>query len=127
MKRTAPFGLGIVGTGNIARGYARDAATHPEIRLVAVTDLDLDRATAFAAEHGTRVEPTLEALLANDQEAILVTLTVYHPPLATDKVPIIATLRVHPPLPEVPRRSLEAGRHVYSEKPLAPNSTDAHA
>src|SRR3954452_22995587 len=109
MKRTAPFGLGIVGTGNIARGYARDAATHPEIRLVAVTALDLDRATAFAAEHGTRVEPTLDALLANDEVDIIVNLTVHHAHL------------------EVPRRSLEAGRHVYSEKPLAPNSTDAHA
>ncbi|MFL5682546.1 MAG: Gfo/Idh/MocA family oxidoreductase, partial [Chloroflexota bacterium] len=67
MKPSAPFGLGIVGTGNIARGYARDAATHAEIQLLAVTDVDTDRATTFAAEHGVRVEPTLDDLLANDE------------------------------------------------------------
>ncbi|MFL5708922.1 MAG: Gfo/Idh/MocA family protein [Chloroflexota bacterium] len=109
MKRSAPFGLGIVGTGNIARGYARDAATHPEIQLVAVTDVDTDRATTFAAEHGVRVEPTLDDLLANDEVDIIVNLTVHHAHL------------------EVTRRSLEAGRHVYSEKPLALNGADAHA
>ena len=49
-----PLGLGIVGTGNIAGGYARDALTHPEIRLVAATDLQADRATDFAAAHGCR-------------------------------------------------------------------------
>src|SRR3954471_1243790 len=109
MKRTAPFGLGIVGTGNIARGYARDAATHPEIRLVAVTDLDTDRATTFAAEHGARVEQSLDDLLANDDVDIIVNLTVHHAHL------------------EVTRGALEAGRHVYSEKPLALNGADAHA
>src|SRR3954447_4195837 len=109
MKRTAPFGLGIVGTGNIARGYARDAATHPEIRLVAVTDLEPDRATAFAAEHGARVEQSLDDLLANDDVDIIVNLTVHHAHL------------------EVTRRALEAGRHVYSEKPLALSGADAHA
>ena len=49
-----PLGIGIVGTGNIAGGYAKDALTHPEIRLVAATDLDPDRAAAFAASHGIR-------------------------------------------------------------------------
>src|SRR6478736_5174687 len=60
-----PMGIGIVGTGNIAGGYARDALTHPEIRLVAVTDLDVERATSFATEHGCRIHATLEDLLAD--------------------------------------------------------------
>ena len=43
-----PLGIGIVGTGNIAGGYASDILTHPEIRLVAATDLMPTKAAAFA-------------------------------------------------------------------------------
>ena len=102
-----PLGLGIVGTGNIAGGYARDASTHPEIRLVAATDLDPARATAFAAEYACRAHATFDDMLADDDVDVVVNLTVHHAHY------------------EVTKRALEAGRHVYSEKPLALNSTDA--
>ena len=96
-----PLGLGIVGTGNIAGGYARDAGTHPEIRLVAATDLQAARASEFAATHGCRAHDTFEALLADPEVDIVVNLTVHHAHF------------------DVTKRALEAGRHVYSEKPLA--------
>ncbi len=96
-----PLGIGIVGTGNIAGGYARDALTHPEIRLVGATDLDPVRAAAFAAEHGCRAYASLDELLADDAIDIVVNLTVHHAHVA------------------VTTQALEAGRHVYSEKPLA--------
>jgi Predicted dehydrogenases and related proteins len=102
-----PFGIGIVGTGNIAGGYARDALTHPEIRLVAATDLDAGRLAVFAEAHGVRAHPTLDDLLADDAVDIIVNLTVHH---------------AHH---EVTKRALEAGRHVYSEKPLALRSSEA--
>ncbi len=102
-----PFGLGIVGTGNIAGGYARDALTHAGIRLVAVTDLDPARASAFAAEHDVRAHATLDDLLADDAIDIVVNLTVHHAHF------------------EVTKRALEAGHHVYSEKPLALRSREA--
>jgi predicted dehydrogenase len=102
-----PLGIGIVGTGNIAGGYARDALTHPEIRLVAATDLDPSRATAFATEHDCRVHATLDDLLADDAVDIVVNLTVHHAHY------------------EVTKRALEAGRHVYSEKPLALTASEA--
>jgi predicted dehydrogenase len=102
-----PLGLGFVGTGNIAGRYATDVLTHPEIRLIAATDLDLDRATLFGAEHGCRTYSTLDELLADDEVDIVVNLTV------------------HQAHYEVTKRALEAGRHVYSEKPLALRSTDA--
>ena len=73
-----PLGIGIVGTGNIAGGYATDALTHPEIRLVAATDLDPDRAVAFAAAHGCRAHATLDDLLADDEVDIVINLTVHH-------------------------------------------------
>ena len=102
-----PLGLGIVGTGNIAGGYARDMRTHPEIRLVAATDLDTARAAAFGTEHGCRVHASLDDLLADDEVDVVVNLTVHHAHY------------------DVTRRALEAGRHVFSEKPLALRSIDA--
>jgi predicted dehydrogenase len=102
-----PLGIGIVGTGNIAGGYARTALSHPEIRLVAATDLDADRAGAFAAEHGLRAHATLDGLLADDEVEIVLNLTVHHAHY------------------DVTKRALEAGRHVYSEKPLALRSSEA--
>ncbi len=102
-----PFGIGIVGTGNIAGGYATDALTHPEIRLVAAADLDPARAAAFAETHGCRAHATVEELLADDAVDIVVNLTI------------------HQAHYEVTKRALEAGRHVYSEKPLALRSSEA--
>jgi predicted dehydrogenase len=102
-----PLGIGIVGTGNIAGGYARDIPTHPEIRLIAATDLDPGRAAAFAEAHGCRAHASLDDLLADDAVDIVVNLTV------------------HQAHYEITKRALEAGRHVYSEKPLALRSSEA--
>jgi len=101
------FGIGIVGAGNIAGGYARDALTHPEIRLIAVTDLDPARAAAFAETYGCRAHASLDDLLADDEVDIIVNLTV------------------HQAHYEVTKRAIEAGRHVYSEKTLALRSSEA--
>jgi predicted dehydrogenase len=102
-----PLGIGIVGTGNIASGYARDTLTHPEIRLVAATDLDPERAAAFAQAYSCRPHASLDELLADDEVDIVVNLTV------------------HQAHYEVTKRALEAGRHVYSEKPLALRTSEA--
>ena len=102
-----PLGIGIVGTGNIAGGYAADAPTHPEIRLVAASDLDPARAAAFARENGIRAHASVDELLGDDAVDIVVNLTI------------------HQAHYEVTKRALEAGRHVYSEKPLALRSSEA--
>ena len=96
-----PLGIGIVGTGNIAGGYARRLPSHPEVRLVAATDLEATKAAAFGEAHGCRIHADLDDLLADPDVDIVVNLTVQH---------------AHH---EVTRRALEAGRHVYSEKPMA--------
>src|SRR3954453_14409795 len=102
-----PLGIGMVGTGNIAGGYARDIPTHPEIRLIAATDLDQARAAAFADEHGIKAYGTLDELLADDRIDIVLNLTVHHAHFSVTK------------------QALEAGRHVYSEKPLALTASEA--
>ncbi len=102
-----PLGIEIVGTGNIAGGYARNIPTHPQIRLVAATDLDPARAATFGEAHGCRIHGTLDELLADPAVDIVVNLTVQH---------------AHH---EVTKRALEAGRHVYSEKPMAMRPAEA--
>ena len=70
-------------------------------RLVAATDLDPDRAAAFGEAHGCRIHASLDELLADPEIDIVVNLTVHHAHF------------------DVTRRALEAGKHVYSEKPMA--------
>jgi predicted dehydrogenase len=102
-----PLGLGVAGTGNIAGAYARDILTHPQIRLAAATDLDPAKAAAFGAEHGCPIHGSLDDLLADPSVDVVVNLTVHHAHY------------------EVTKRALEAGRHVYSEKPMALSSSEA--
>jgi predicted dehydrogenase len=104
---SAPLGVGIVGTGNIAGPYAADIATYPGLRLVAAADLLEDRAAAFASAHGIRAGAGIEDLLADPAVDIVVNLTVHHAHY------------------DITRRALEAGRHVYSEKPLALRADEA--
>ncbi len=106
-SQRAVLGLGIVGTGNIAGQYAADIATHPGIRLVAATDIDAARAAAFADEFGIATASTFDALLADPAVDIVVNLTIHHAHF------------------EVTKRALEAGKHVYSEKPMALSHAEA--
>jgi predicted dehydrogenase len=101
------MGIGIVGCGNIAGPYARSLAVHDGVELVAVTDVDPARATAFAAEHGGRAHGSLGALLADPTVELVVNLTVHHAHYAVTK------------------QALEAHRHVYSEKPMALEAHEA--
>jgi predicted dehydrogenase len=102
-----PFGAGIVGCGNIAGPYARSLADHREVGLVAVTDVDEERAHAFATEHSVRAHDSLDALLADPEVELVINLTVHHAHYAVTK------------------RALEAGKHVYSEKPMALEAAEA--
>ncbi|MER3481071.1 MAG: gfo/Idh/MocA family oxidoreductase [Meiothermus sp.] len=96
-----PLKLALVGCGNIAGPYSKDIKKHPELELVGFYDLDHARAQAFAAEYGGRAYPSLEVLLADPEVETVVNLTIFDAHY------------------EVVRAGLEAGKHVYSEKPLA--------
>lgn len=101
----ATLKVGIIGTGNIAPAYIRGCKPFDVIDLVACADLDIDRAEAFATEHGLKAY-TVDDLLASDDIDIIINLTI---PAAHAQVSL---------------QIIEAGKHVYCEKPLALNRDD---
>lgn len=94
------LGIGIIGCGNISLTYLKMIPLFSGMKLRAVADINPEAAQARAAEHGLRAE-TVEGLLAAEDVAVVVNLTIPE---------------AHYPLT---RRILEAGKHAYSEKPLA--------
>jgi predicted dehydrogenase len=97
MKDT--LGVGIIGCGNISAAYLRLAPLFRGIDMRACADINMDAARARADQFGVRAE-TVDALLGADDIDIVVNLTV--PSAHYD----------------VSRNILEAGKHVYSEKPF---------
>ncbi|NNE86601.1 MAG: Gfo/Idh/MocA family oxidoreductase [Silicimonas sp.] len=93
------LGIGIIGCGNISTAYLRLAPLFKGIEMRAVADINMDAAKARAEEFGVRAE-TVEGLLGADDIDIVVNLTI---PAAHF---------------EVSSQILEAGKHVYSEKPF---------
>jgi predicted dehydrogenase len=92
--------VGIIGCGNISGIYLQSDQKFHNLDVAACADLLPERAQAKAAEFGIHAH-AVEELLADPEIDIVVNLTV---PAVHAQVAIAA---------------LEAGKHVYSEKPLA--------
>ena len=107
------LGIGVIGCGGIARhAHLPNIARNPRTNLIAVGDIDLDRAKAFAAEFGdgtTVAYQDYQDLLANpDVEMVCVTTWA-----AAHAEPVIAAAK--------------AGKHILCEKPIAISLADADA
>ena len=98
---SAPVGVGVIGAGVISAQYLSNLTTFPDLAVRGVADLDPARAEARAAEFGVPAAASVDALLAQDDVDIVVNLTI---PAAHV---------------EVGEQILAAGKHVWSEKPLA--------
>ena len=96
---TKTLGVGIIGCGNISTTYLTLAPLFKGIEIRAVADLDMAAAQARARDYGV-IAQSVSELLRNEDIQIVVNLTV---PAAQFKVS---------------RAILEAGKHVYTEKPL---------
>jgi sugar phosphate isomerase/epimerase len=107
MSKKSKMGAAIVGCGNIADRYAENLATYAETELVGVTDIDTARAKKFARKFKFRAFPTLDDLLAEKGIGVAVNLTSHFAHV------------------EITTRCLQAGKHVFSEKPLATTYADA--
>ncbi len=92
--------VGLIGCGVIAKVYAEKLKVLPHITLAACADMMPERATAFAAQHGTR------ALSVNQV-------------IDGDDVDIVLNLTVPQAHADVTLRALNGGKSVFSEKPLA--------
>lgn len=96
---TKELGVGILGCGNISTTYFSLSPLFKGIKVLACADLNPAAAEAKAKEYGVKAQ-TVEQLLANDEIDVIVNLTIPD---------------AHFP---VSKAILEAGKHVYSEKPL---------
>jgi predicted dehydrogenase len=95
-----PLTVGVIGCGTISDAYLTGAARSQLIRVKSCADLNPEAARTKAKEHGIEAV-SVDALLGDPAIDIVINLTV---PLA------------HGP---VSRQIITAGKHVYSEKPLA--------
>lgn len=102
--------VGIIGMGHISNIYCENLMTvHENTTVAACADVDPEAAKAKAEKWGIPDVLTVEELLAREDIQIIVNLT---PPKAHY---------------DISRRALEAGKHVYTEKPLATNIQEANA
>lgn len=93
--------IGMIGCGVISRQYLDSFDTLPDVRLVAVADLDPARAAAAAeGREGVRVL-TVDELIEDAEVDTILNLTI---PAAHAEVDL---------------RAIAAGKNVYSEKPFA--------
>jgi predicted dehydrogenase len=97
-----PISLGLIGAGIVASGPYRKALERlPTIKPCGVFDPDSAKAISLADALKATVYPDLDALLSDS---------------AIDAVAILSPNRLHV---EIALRSLEAGKHVLVEKPIA--------
>jgi predicted dehydrogenase len=94
--------IAIVGCGFVADFYMQSLAIQRNLELAAVTDIDAKRLKEFSGYHGLScAKSSLAEVLEDPSIELIVNLT--NPDSHYD----------------VSKQCLEAGRHVYSEKPLA--------
>lgn len=95
--------IGILGCGNISNTYIQEIKRlyQPLLEIQGVADLDLQRVKETAEKFGIPGAYTVEELLADSKIALIINLT---PPMAH------ASMN---------RKILEAGKHVFCEKPFA--------
>lgn len=99
--------VGVAGVGAIGRNHARIYSELENADLVAIYDIDQERAAEMASEFGGEVAGSLEDFVRMVDLASVSTPTVTHR--------------------EIGSALLEAGRHVLIEKPIADTLDDAEA
>ncbi|MBL8160667.1 MAG: Gfo/Idh/MocA family oxidoreductase [Anaerolineae bacterium] len=93
--------VGIIGTGNISPAYFKGCRAFDILDLVACADIDLEKARHAQQEYNIPKVYSVEDLLADPEIQIVINLTI-------PAVHAGVSLSI-----------LQAGKHVYSEKPFA--------
>lgn len=98
-----PVRVGVIGCGAISPAYFSAAKHFPVLQIVACADMNPDSAAAKAKDFNVPRACSVDELLADPAIEIVLNLTVP---------------KAHA---EVSLRAIEAGKHVYLEKPLGVN------
>ncbi len=98
--------IGVVGVGKISEQYFAEIPKLPNLALVAVSDVNADRAQAVAGEQG------VEALSVDQL-------------LRDDRIDAVLNLTIPAAHVEIGLGALAEGKHVFAEKPLGLNTTEA--
>src|SRR5512146_2102179 len=109
---TAPTKVttGIVGLGLAARAHVKGYLSHPCATVLAVCDLDRERAQRFAGEHHIPlVYESYDEMLANPE---------------INTIDIATPTFLHAPMT---RQAALAGKHVHCEKPFCRNLAEGQA
>ena len=93
--------IAIIGIGFVADYYMTTLANYPQLELGGVYDRDPVRLKQFSDHYKVSTYPSFEAILADEEIVIVVNLTTPENHYSLSK------------------QALEAGKHVYCEKPLA--------
>jgi len=103
-------GLGVLGVGLQGEAHVRTFKCVPGCEVVAVADVNAERAAEVARQYGVpHADDNLDELLAND---------------AVEAVSIVLPDHLHR---EAGVRAAQAGKHLLMEKPLATTVADAEA
>lgn len=103
------FPIALIGTGYVAPFYADSLANYPGVSVVGAFDIDTNRCQRFTHAYPMRTYRSLGELLDDDAVMSVLNLTP-----ADDHA-------------AVSRQALDAGKHVYSEKPAALKVADARS
>ena len=104
------FRVGVIGAGSIARAHLEAYAAHPDVEIVAISDINADRARAVAQEFGaSRSYVDAHELLAQD-DIDGVSVCTWNDSHATWAI-----------------AAVQAGKHVLVEKPIARTVAEATA
>ncbi len=101
--------VGLIGCGRISDIYLQNCLQFDELDVVACASLDLDESRAKAQHYGIPVACTPDEIFADDNIDCVLNLTI---PAAHADISL---------------RALEAGKHVYSEKPFVTGLEDGEA
>ncbi len=101
--------LAFVGCGYVFDIYMRTRWAYPEFEIAGVFDIDRARLEVVRRHYGLHAYASLDEILASPDIDIVVNLT---------------SIQSHF---EVTRRVLEAGKHVYSEKPISKSTEEVRA
>lgn len=104
---TQPVHVGLIGCGEIAPRYVKNARGFESMRIVACADIRAERARAFAAEHGVPRACGVLELIHDPEVEVVLNLT---PPSSHGEIALA---------------SVHAGKSVYNEKPLTVRRRDA--